>query len=213
MPTRPKPTKQLMLEMCGGNQYLIESLHHGLHECPAFSALYPVLNLDELMEIAPISWQSRMRAEWDAGVVKSSSIYGLLIQAQRRGKGWLDKHINVSQGNQQKYNQLNPFTEELSDRLRWVDQSVLDQLQEELAGPVKEYVFRCDPREGDYPNLVRMTFLNVYRPKRDGKNTEDFAAEVSRILSGYPREYLAAPQSKPVLQPQPTPQSQGLLFD
>ena len=60
--TRPRPTKEIIAALCGGDNYLSNSLHHGVYELP-LNNFYPLLDLEELAAFAAGSWVMRDRED------------------------------------------------------------------------------------------------------------------------------------------------------
>lgn len=188
---RPKPTKQLMSELCGDNQGLISGVHHGLYETPSLSRVYPNLNLDELVAFTASSWGSRSKNTfYDSNLM---SVYELFCEVFAIGFPWLNKHKHISPTLRQKYEALNPFKVNLKKRLERVDPKAISLLRRELQAKVNEYVFDCQYtqrkqlRDGDNHKLIVMNFQNAY-PK-SGRIVPAYASEVVRIISSYPSEY------------------------
>jgi len=191
---RPKPTKQLMLEVCGENQGLLSSVHHGLYETSALRNIYPVLNLDELLAFTASSWKGReARPDNMKQLTESADLYTIFNDVFSIGFPRLNKHKNVSAGFYEKHKAMNPFVEGLKERLSQVSSEADADLRKQLAEKVNKHVFECQyqsekaMRGGDNYKLVIMRFQNVY-PKK-GKIVPAFAAEVSKIIGTYPAEY------------------------
>jgi len=191
---RPKPTKQLFIELCGGNRGLIESIHHGLLETP-LDAFYPHLDLDEILAFEASSWKTREKdAETFSDFVKSAEIYDIFSKVYEIGSPWLNKHKNISEKLVERYAKLNPFgSKNLKLRLGGVKVEDVESLKKKLQEGVNKYVFACQYQEakrmgdGDNYKLAIMNFQNVY-PK-SGKIVPAFASENARIVSGYPTNY------------------------
>lgn len=192
---RPKPTKQLLIEICGANQGLISSLHHGLSEVP-MGDFYPVLDLDELIAFSASSWKSREKdPESFSELVKNSpDAYTIFNEVYRIGFPWLNKYKQISPELETKYKKLNPFQgADLRDRLETIDPEFVEKMKERLSETVCEYVFDCQyhqrkmERGGDNYRLEVMHFQPVY-PKK-GVIVPNFASEIARIISRYPGEY------------------------
>jgi len=202
MVKRPKPTKPLILEVCGGNQGLISSIHHGLHEV-TLTDFYSNLNFDEALAFAAGSWL--LRKERHRGfrqAVSSGEIYAVFSQAFNVGLPFLNAHKSVTKENSKKYGRLNPFPRgTLRTRFKRFSIDAEDSLRKRLLEDVKTYVFWCQygdakrARDGFNVGLEIMYFQNAY-PKK-GKIVPAFAAEVSRIIGKYPRDYELAEQEKP----------------
>lgn len=191
---KPKPTKQLMVELCGGNQGLIQSVHHGLYES-SLRDFYPVLDLDETIAFAAGSWKQRDKNPCLFPVLmESKSTYSLFNEMFKIGFPWLNKYKNISKNLKLKYEKLNPFNgKDLKTRLSNVDEVSIEKLRIMLKQKTCEYVFDCQyhsrkaARGGDNSGLVPMSFQNVY-PKH-GKIVPAYASEIVRIFGNYPTEY------------------------
>ena len=183
-----------MIELCGGNQGLISSAHHGLYEVP-LRKFYPHLDLDEAVAFAASSWERRRREPGNfSRLVQSASAYEIFSEIFKIGMPWVNKHLRISDAQRRRHQRLNPYRrKDLRARLERVDPEAVDTLRERLQEDICEYVFHCQyqsrkmARGGDNYKLEIMNFQNVY-PRR-GRIVPAFAAEVSRIISGYPREY------------------------
>ena len=214
---RPKPTKQLLVEICGGNQGLISSAHHGLRES-SLRDFYPNLDLDEAVAFAASSWKAREKDFNDfTSFLESAPVYELFSEMYKIGSPWLNKHKCISDKLKQKHQRLNPFRrKDLKARLSRVDPDDIIELRKKLNQPVSEYVFPCQyerrkrERGGDNFRLVPMHFQAAYPEK--GKIVLPFASEVARIISKYPAAYELLPPQKqepPVEEPK---SAQGTLF-
>jgi len=194
---RPLPTKQLLIELCGGNQTLISSVHHGLYETP-LGPFYPHLDLEELIAFAASSWKSREKGE---SLIEettynlfSNTAYEIFSNIKIIGQRWVNKYKNISPELQTKYKRLNSFQgERLEERLSRVDPKNVDNLKTALLEGVNEYIFECQYEKrkrsrsrGNY-KLEIMHFQPVY-PKK-GVIIPNFAAEIRRIIAKFPREY------------------------
>lgn len=193
---RPRPNKSFLSDLCGGNQALLSSLHHGLHEYGvALYDFYPCLNLDELVAFAASSWKSRDKdINAFRSLLRNRDIFGVFDTVNAVGLNWLDKHNVASETWKSKYNKLNPFDgRTLVDRLGRVDSKAVAELIRKLGEDTNKYVFECkyhrekEKRDGDNIGLEIMNFQNYY-PKK-GKIVPAYAKEVARFLSTYPLQY------------------------
>lgn len=219
MPERPRPTAPLITKVCGGNQGLIESLHHGLAETPVLQQFYSHLDFDELVAFAASSWKSREKNHRHFSRYSSDavSIYDLFSQVYAIGCPWLNKYKAVSPEQQVKHEKLNPFRgRDLEERLNEVEPATVAQLIRELREEPCEWVFECQyqnrklERLGDNYKLEIMTFQNVY-PK-SGRIIPAYATRIAQILSEYPREYhFPTPKAAPATT-LPPPGTQSSLF-
>jgi hypothetical protein len=189
---RPKPTKQLLIELCGNNQGLISSCHHGLYEA-SLAEFYPHLDLDETVAFAASSWKSRQVSPTELADFLGSQVeaYDLFSEVFKIGFPWLNKSRDISPELKQKYEKLNPFDgKDLRARLESVQPEKVEKLKERLRDRVNNYVFECQyqdakmARGGDNYKLVPMHFQAVY--PRKGKIVPAFASEVARMISQYP---------------------------
>ena len=126
--------------------------------------------------------------------VNDSDIYSIFSEVYKIGAPWLNKHKNISQKLQGKYEELNPFEgKNLKSRLEQVNPQAVVNLKLKLSEDVNEYVFPCQyqqrksARGGDNYKLEIMNFQNVF-PKA-GKIVPAFASEIVKQLSEYPRGY------------------------
>ncbi len=204
---RPKPTKDIIAAMCGRDNYLLNSVHHGLRELP-LASFYPLLDLEELAAFAAGSWVMRDSEPNNVMPLTKTGIYPLFSGIFKRGYPLLNKHKSISQlseGSLFKYHLLNPFSgRDLEARLAQADPSDYLELTQNLTQPTGIYVFEgqyeAKKRElgGDNSRLVVMGFQNVYPPGRvervgqmkHNKQYADmidrFANEIAGILSKYP---------------------------
>ena len=203
---RPKPTSRLITEVCGEDNTLISSFHHGLYETP-LNEIYSNLNFDELAAFAASSWKSREKKNSNFGaVVNGGDIYRIFDEALGIGMPWLNRYKKISSTNAVAYDKLNPFKgHTLQARLGRVEKDSIDKFLKNLREDSSVYVFEVNYgrekalRGGDNHKLVPMTFQNVY-PKK-GKIVPAYAGEIRRILSGYPTSY------EPLILQSPSPQS------
>ena len=191
---RPKPTKQALIELCGGNQGLIGSLHHGLYEAD-LSNFYPHLDLDELVAFAASSWKSRENDIYSfSDFVKSFDAYEIFNKVFEIGLPWLNKHKKISQELILKYGRLNPFKgKDLKKRLEGISIENVEHLKKELQEGINKYVFECQYQDakmkqhGENIGIKIMEFQPVYPNKET--TVPNFAAEIARIISHYPQGY------------------------
>ncbi|NQU98011.1 hypothetical protein HQ533_00955 [Candidatus Woesearchaeota archaeon] len=190
---RVAPTQELIMQLCGGNQELVTSMHHGLYET-SFGAFYPHLDLTELLGFAASSWKGREKGDSMLGFLYGHSEHQIFSHVLQIGTPWINKHKNIQEEQQERYNRLNPFNgQRLEDRLARVSNFDVEKLKSELAEGVNEYVFeiqyqnRKAQRGGDNHKLEIMHFQNVY-PKR-GRIVPAYVAEVNRKIKDLPREY------------------------
>lgn len=215
MPIRPKPTKQLLIELCGGNQGLIGSVHHGLSEVP-LNEFYSNLNLNETIAFAAGSWDTRHRSVHNLGQnIDARSVYDIFSEVFVVGMPWLNGSKRISPELQGKYGHLNPFQgRNLRERLQRVPPEAVKKLKQRLSEEVNEYVFDCQyqgrkaARGGDNYKLEVMHFQNAY-PK-SGRIVPAFAVEVARMISAYPGQYELLPvvEQAPAQQVQPAQPAQ-----
>lgn len=193
---RPAPTKNIILQLCGADSYLLSCFHHGLYETQ-LQEVYPYLDLDELAAFAASSWKGRER-EGDSFAARTASMspYELFSDVYRIGFPWLNKHKAII--NAPRYESLNPFDgKNLKVRLNQVPEDAIAKLRQSLEETVNSYVFDCQYQEakawrgGNNHKLVVMHFQSAYPNART--NGPNFAAEVSRIISRYPQEYELLP--------------------
>src|SRR3989338_1327742 len=190
---RPKPTKQLILELTEANQGLISALHHGLNETPMHD-LYPYLDLDELVAFEASSWKSReANRDLFEGTVHLLDIYQLFSEVYKIGMPWLKKYSNISKEQEKLYRELNPFRgKDLKARLQNVNPEAVETLKEKLLESANKYVFESQyQREkmkqgGENIGIRIMEFQPVY-PKKE-TIVPNFAKEISKMLSSYPTD-------------------------
>jgi len=209
---RPQPTTQLILELTGGNQGLVSAAHHGLYETP-LDRLYTNLNLDEVIVFAATSWGLRSKdLESFAAVVRFGDVYKIFDYVNQIGFRRLNKNKPVPQELRGLYEQLNPYKgRNLRQRLERVDPAAVGTLRERLQHDTNHYITegqlnspRTERAEGGN-RKVTMQFLPTH-PKK-GQTAQHYAAEVARMLSGYPQGYEPLDGSRP----QP-PREQLVLF-
>jgi hypothetical protein len=185
---RPKPTKQLIIELVGNNQGLISSVYNGLNETP-LNNFYPHLDLDEAIAFSASSWKNRKKkSEIFKEVVESGNIYDIFKEANNIGFPWLNKYKDVSERLIEKHDKLNPFKGRcLEERLGQVSPEAVERLRDQLMEDVNQYVFECQYRDakiargGDNHKLNILTFQNFYPGK--GKIVPAYAGEIVKMLS------------------------------
>ena len=145
---RPKTTKQLIIELTGGNQGLVSSAHHGLYETP-LNNIYQKLDSDEAVAFAASSWKSREKDFFSfASFVESASAYEIFNEVYRIGMPWLKKHRRISEELGPLHEKLNPFRgRDLKARLESVDPESLQTLREGIQREVNIYVFESRYQE------------------------------------------------------------------
>lgn len=216
MARRAIPTQQYIAELTGGNQGLIENMHHGLAETPSLRVFYPFLDLDELAAFAASSRKSRDSRNPDfKKAVESGDPYRIFKEAFRIGFPWLNKHKNISPELRHLEGALNPFSgKDLTRRLDSVPAWAIPAFLNEVDAETKKWVFGCQyddekaRRGGDNYGIEIMTFQNVY--PREGRIVPAYVTEVTRMICSYPREY-EAPE-KPKVENSPDKPKQQQLF-
>jgi hypothetical protein len=215
---RPVPTKAIIAALCGRDNYLLNSVHHVLCELP-LSKFYPLLDLDELAAFAAGSWTIRDKHLRDMNSITRTSIYDLFSEVFKIGYPMLNKHKDISSlsGAQlTQYHRLNHYSgNNLEERLLNVDPEDYIELTQSFREPTKIYVFEGQYSSkkmelgGDNSNISIMRFQNVWPPgnasrigqiKHDNQYAEminKFAGEIARLISAYPRGYLALDTTKP----------------
>lgn len=195
---RQNPTKQLIIEVCTGKnipgaQRFIECVHHGLKET-SLSNFYPFLDLNEVIGFEAGSWQARFRNDFRLDIEKAD-IYDIFSYVYGIGMPWFNKHKEVSENLNPKYERLNPFKgKDLMSRLEGIGQEHILKLRSDLQEETNEYVFECQyqerkrERKGDNYKIEIMYFQPVY-PK-SGKIIPSYASEIASIISSYPKEVL-----------------------
>jgi len=213
---RPKPTKQLLIELCGNNQRLISSLHHGLYETPLHD-FYPHLNLDDLAVFAASSWKMRSEDFGSfASSLESEDIYSVFKRVNEFGFPWLMQYRRISDSLRTKHERLNPYKgNNLRARLGRVKPDSVQKLKQALAKETRIYL----SNEGDYHLLARYGNSDKYvlmhfmrSSQKKGQVIPAYASEIAKLLSRYPVEYELLPkEQKP--QEQPKIYVQGMLFE
>ncbi len=212
--TRPKPDSNLILEVCGNNYPLLNSICFGLKETP-LKEIYPYLNLEETLIFAGTSWKNRKyNPDFYNEIVKGKPkkedirlnlfddeftknnqdiLYDIFNETFKTGFGWLRNKSNISDEKSEKlkkYAKMNPFSNiPLKERLNRVNDEDIETLKNKLLTSTKNYIFEKDYRGGTYEkNQVVMKFQPVYSNKGDIK--KNYALEIMRILKDYPTKYL-----------------------
>lgn len=194
---RPQPTKQLIMELTGGRNgrsSLVRPAHHGLYETP-LDGLYSNLNLDEVIAFAGASWQLRdedLRSF--AAFVVSAGVYGIFSRVFQNGFPQLNGNKDISEEQIDLYEELNPYRgKTLRERLERADPEAVKTLIGRLQEDTNHYITEGQlnnagaVRAGGDKRKVTMAFLPTH-PKK-GQTAQHYAAEVARMLSGYPQEY------------------------
>lgn len=160
---RPEPTTELILEVTGGNSYLLSCTHHGLYETP-LHGFSTNLNVDEKIVFPAISWLSRKDDLTSVkDLVQSGDIYKIFNYFNSIGFPWLNKNKAISEELKPLYEQLNPYKgRNLEARL----QRVGPEAVQNLMGKLKKEV-------DSYPS----------------KKPDELAAEISEMFSDYSWEY------------------------
>lgn len=188
---RPNPTKQLIMDITGGNTHLLECIHHGLFETN-LSEVYKVLDLKELLAFAGGSW--KRRSTESLYITKNKNLYDIFSSIYKNAMPWINENISITPKQKIKYKKTNPFKgKDLKSRLEQVDEERAEKLKESLVSPVHNYVFDCNysaekRRLGTNYNLHSMGFQNAY-PKR-GRIGPAYASEIARMLKRYSQTYL-----------------------
>lgn len=207
---RPKPTKKLLYELCGGNESLLSSLHHGLVETPMYD-FYPNLNLDELVVFESTSWALRRDelVDFIERILRAQHIHDVFKYALNQGFPWLNSNKGISPESQNLYEQLNPFKgRNLRERLGRVDRLDIEKLRENLQRAVSNYLFESKYHAMKKNGVARgggEIPVMIFQPSsafgRDGKRqteaiVNNYAAKNAEIISQYPTEYLPPPRQQ-----------------
>jgi len=197
---RPKPTKQLLIDLVNGYQRNIEKLHHGLYECP-LTYFYGNLNFHEALAFAAGSFKLREEKKLKEDFIKNADIYEIFKLANKKGYPLTNHSNSIAQKSslKKRFEGLNPFEgNTFRDRLYNVPKEDSDLLKERLEKRVNKYVFDCQfdserikmnklfNNEG-FNELVNLWFQQKY-PKR-GKIVPAYASQIAKMISGYPDEH------------------------
>jgi len=205
---RPKPTKQLVIDVTGGNHGLIEEVHHGLAETP-LNDFYQWLNFDEAIAFAAETWKRRHLSGNFGELAKKSDLYMLFSDVYRDAMPRLNANKFISEKLRKKHNDMNPFGRNLQERLEQVDDEAVEKLRESLQESTTEWVWhgqyqgRKAWRGGDNYKLRVMEFMPTAYPRK-GRIVPGYASEIARLVSDYPMDYELPPEK-----PRPI---QGTLF-
>ena len=183
---KPAVSGQMISELCGNNLELIASLHHGLSETP-LRRLYQVLNLDEAVAFAAMSWKLRNKNRNFFNLLTREDIYEIFKRVNDLAFPWLYGRRDISVDLDQEYRQLNPYGKNLSYRLHQVAGTGINLLLGVLNDPVRIYYFG---RNGKI-NHVDASKLNRHLNRLQSHPSESqkikiYSAESARILSSYP---------------------------
>ena len=192
---RPKPTKNLLMQLGRENSDLLGCMHHGLYEMP-LKNFYPSLDLEELLVFVASSWRGRERnSDEFSNFVKDSNIYDIFKKVFKNGYHWLNKNKMLAGESLNEYKKLNPFNVKyFRERLEIIDKSHFERLKENLMEIVNTYVFPIQYdeikklRDGDNYKLEIMDFFKRAYPKKEIM-IPGFASEIAKIISNYPQEY------------------------
>jgi hypothetical protein len=221
--TRPiKRLSPLITEICGGNNALISSVHHGLAEVD-MSSLFPHLDLDELIMFAAASWQIRQFENRDGKMFLSHSLEEIFdhyinstldvdqyfprsnpIRRFANAYDWLSERQTISEERKPFHQRVNPFQgKDLQERLSSVEPAIVRKLRDQLLESTKRYVFECDytlakddaRSERNPPEIVVMTFQTVY--PRKGGVVPRYATEIGSIIKRFPTQYIDTTKVEP----------------
>lgn len=187
MGRRLRPTKGLVLSMCGEKSGLLSSVHHGLSEV-SLKDFYPHLNFEEVVAFAIGSWNARNHdlADFRGFLKGAKGTYDVFSMVNDITYPELKRSQRMNGDLKGKYARLNPFRgRSLELRLARVGERAVKKLFEELNEETNEYVFECDYRGNR--GLVLMRFQTAF--PRSGKVAPNYAAEISRLARDYPQEY------------------------
>jgi hypothetical protein len=207
---RPVPNRGLILELTGGSIRFLEQIHHGLWETP-MQALYPHLNLDELLVFEAGSWEFRNDGSSNfRKLIGAGNIYDIFNRINQDGFPYLQRIQKLKRW-KNKNAELNPFgrSRTLKQRLERVTPEEVGKLLERLSQPASTYVFECKyadvkrKRGGNNFGLEILHFMPVY-PKSNEVNVENYASEIAAIISQYPIYYVPVVNSQPESEIQPT---------
>ena len=198
---RPKPTKKLIMELCGEDPRLISSLHHGLYENPMYG-IYPLINLDDLIVFSAASWNLRKKyGRQLEGLFLKARLYDIFQEVYNstsnpdnlKGFVWLGINRSISKKNNELYSKLNPFhKKDLKLRLEKVNSVADSRFRVNLMAKVNDYLFERNYTEKirayQDPRMILMNFQSYYSKK--GRNEKRYAKEITEnLLSRYPTEY------------------------
>jgi hypothetical protein len=191
---RPIPTERLILELTGSNEGLVSAAYKGLRET-SLREFYPYLDLDEVIAFEAASWGKRHNEPDTFPVeIAVSDIYKIFNGIYKDGMPWLNRYKNISEELKPLHRQANPFKgKNLRERLESVDLQAVENLKEMLQEEVKEYVFEKDyhnakMRQGGENYGIEIMRFQPFSSETGGI-VINFAKEIAKILSYYPREY------------------------
>lgn len=228
--TRPKPTRELICAITGGNKTYLSWVHHGLYETP-LGAIYPFLNLDELIVFAGVSWRARdcdreQKLNGKIACERLPDYFNEVVSASRNrfyqkfGMSIDDIPGRIPIHMEPRYDALNPFKGDLKERLEHVGEREAIALKEALLKQTLIHVFedqyfaikRQIRRAYDIgsdvdvdPERLKIMGFQICRKRKrtDEKIVQAYVNEINRIIGNYPRESY---------DPQVFPRVQKLLF-
>jgi len=204
MPTKPKPTVDLIFESCGGYKPLCERVYIGAREISLAQA-HEWLDFDEELKFWAGSVKLRRLAENPFERFQYATERHELFKTAMEGasrtfhwKGCLKDNLfgpmpKRLRGLQRR---LNPFNgRDLRERLNEIDASLFAQLIDDLKRPPMSYVtegrFHYGARQRTLPEryaLLHDIDLASFKGRSDEEIARQFCTGTMRRLKDYPRE-------------------------
>lgn len=179
---RPRPTSQLIIEMCGEDYDMLSSLRKGLDGMPFLKEIYPSLDLNELVAFAPSAWKLKEKGVGcfiDA--VNSGDVCYIFDGALRVGKPWLNHRKNLRISSPSFDERLNPYKgQDLHERISKASYDV----KKRFAAGMQDFI----RYNGKHEIAKALCEKGNIRFKNE-RTIPALGVGIASTLSNYPRSY------------------------
>lgn len=224
---RPKPTSRIIEDLSGKKRTLIGAMRDGLADAN-LSGFYPYLDLRETVAFAAALRNLRTTRKPLLDHITNSTegsfelmqrIYYQEMDVDEHYKrsrfpnvyAWLRAESTESHELLKLHKRLNPYEgKNLRERAESIPEGIIERLRDDLRRmPVVRYIFECEyetevhARNGDNHGLAVLGSPHTKYPRK-GRIISDFALDVARRFSDYPRELLGYAVKREVQRPKPS---------
>lgn len=180
---RHAPSKRLLGELAGSELRTIRYIHHGLSEA-ALEKVYPLLNLNETLGFAALSWSRRLANPDVFTLITPQGMPESLLEPIGAGLRYLSKEVSLTKENAK----MNPHKDDLIARLETIPLDVRELLIKNLKRRVKRYEGESHRTESPEVELVSPFPRPMWRFMTNEEIISNYLTAIHKILLVYPQE-------------------------
>ena len=180
---RHVPSKKILGELAGNDIRVVRYIHHGLSETH-LEKVYPLLNLNETLGFAAVSWSRRLANPNAFTFITPQNIPESLLEPFGAGFRYLNKESSLREENAT----MNPHKDDLIARLETIPLEVRESLIRNLRNRVKRYEGEYHRTESPEVEVVSPFPRPARRVMTNEEIISNYLTVVHKILSRYPTE-------------------------